>query len=211
MQLFVRRARAQRADLPLDMSSEAGRASLAFVADLCHRLDGLPLAIELAAAQIPFCSPQAINTMLTQAGLPLLAGGPRDHPARLQTMEASIAWSYGSLDATAQRAFRALSVFAGGFSLEAAEAVVGDDVLLQLGSLRDKSLVVPRASSDGAPRFGLLETISEYALARLRERGEEDEVRALHARYFMEVAERRVAALRRRLDAERSTNVNDAG
>ncbi len=210
MQLFVRRAHAQRADLPLDTSSDAGRGNLAIVADLCRRLDGLPLAIELAAAQIPFCSPQAISTTLSQAGLPLLAGGPRDHPARLQTMAASIAWSYGALDGTEQRAFRALSVFAGGFGLAAAAAVLAPEeanaglridhrdphactdhaVLATIRSLTRKHLLVPDhdAPAHVGPRFRMLEPLRLFALDQLQAAGEETGVRSRHARYFTELA-----------------------
>lgn len=210
MQLFVRRARAQRADLALDTNSEAGRGNLTFVADLCRRLDGLPLAIELAAAQMSFCSPQAISTTLTQAGLPLLAGGPRDHPARLQTMDASIAWSYDALDAAEQRAFRALAVFAGGFGLAAAAAVLAPgeantapcidpqhphacadtSVLATVRSLTHKHLLMPddEAPAHVGPRFRMLEPLRLFALAQLQATGEEPVARLRHARYFTELA-----------------------
>lgn len=210
MQLFVRRALSQRADLPLDTISDAGRANLAFVADLCQRLDGLPLAIELAAAQIPVYSPQAISIMLTQAGLPLLSGGQRDQPPRLQTMAASIAWSYSSLEVTEQRAFRALSVFAGGFGLAAAAAVLapGDSgngasidsrhphacadvsVLALVRSLCRKHLLMPDddAPAHVGPRFRMLEPLRLYALEQLRSAGEEPLTRLRHARYFTELA-----------------------
>lgn len=210
MQLFVRRARSQRADLLLDTNSAAGRANLAFVADLCQRLDGLPLAIELAAAQIPVYSLQAISTMLTQAGLPLLSGGPRDQPARLQTMEASIAWSYGALDIAEERAFRAFSVFAGGFGLAAAAAVLASDesnvvppidphqphacsdseVLAVVRSLTRKHLLMPDddAPAHVGPRFRMLEPLRLFALEQLQAAGEEPLARLRHARYFTELA-----------------------
>ena len=210
MQLFVRRARSHRPDLPLDATSEAGRSNLMAVADLCQRLDGLPLAIELAAAQITFGTPQAISTMLTEAGLPLLAGGPRDNPARLQTMEASIAWSYGLLDSSEQRAFRAFSVFAGGFSLAAAAAVMARDetdsapridphsphacanpnVLTVIRSLIRKNLLVLNhdAPPHAGPRFRMLEPLRLFALEQVRVVGEEPLTRTLHARYFTELA-----------------------
>jgi predicted ATPase/DNA-binding XRE family transcriptional regulator len=210
MQLFVRRARSQRADLPLDTSSDAGRVNLGFVADLCQRLDGLPLAIELAAAQIPVCTPQAISTMLTQAGLPLLSGGARDHPARLQTMEASIAWSYGSLDATEQRAFRTLAVFSSGFGLAAAAAVLAQGespvvpridhqhphacadaaVLEMVRILTRKHLLMPDedAPAHVGPRFRMLEPLRLFALEQLQAAGEEPLARLSHARYFTELA-----------------------
>ena len=121
--LFIQRALAAPPVLQVDPATPAGRANLAVIAETCHRLDGLPLAIELAAAQAQVLSPAAILALMKQAGLPLLVGGARDQPARLQTMEAAIAWSYNLLSAEEQRRFRALSVFAGGFSLPAAAAV----------------------------------------------------------------------------------------
>lgn len=210
MQLFVRRARSQLADLPLDTSSEAGRANLAFVADLCQRLDGLPLAIELAAAQVPVYSPQAISIMLTQAGLPLLSGGPLDQPARLQTMEASIAWSYGALDEVEQHAFRALSVFAGGFGLAAAAVMLAPgessllpqidhrhphacsdaSVLTIVRSLARKHLLMPDddAPAHVGPRFRMLEPLRLFALAQLQTTGDAPLAQSRHARYFAELA-----------------------
>ncbi|MCA9878097.1 MAG: hypothetical protein KC442_09950, partial [Thermomicrobiales bacterium] len=210
VELFVRRALAHGADLPLQISSEAGRTNLAAIAEVCQRLDGLPLAIELAAAQIPLFSPQAICTMLDQAGLPLLTGGPRDQPARLQTMEASIAWSYGELADAEQHAFRALAVFAGGFSLAAAAAVLASGepdaamridprhlyacsdpaVLGVISSLTRKHLLAPDndVPAPAAPRFRLLEPLRLFALSRLRAAGEEPPTRLRHARYFTELA-----------------------
>ncbi|MFT4038591.1 MAG: helix-turn-helix domain-containing protein [Thermomicrobiales bacterium] len=210
MQLFVRRALAQRPDLAISAGSPAGRANLAAIADICQRLDGLPLAIELAAAQIPLFSPPAIGAMLDQAGLPLLAGGPRDHPARLQTMDASIAWSYGRLNAPEQRAFRTLSVFAGGCSLDAAAALLAPDdnggspgmtplapaagidpaALALLGSLTRIHLLMPddEAPAHAGPRFRMLEPIRLFALGRLQAAGEEPRARLRHARYFTELA-----------------------
>ena len=210
MQLFVRRAQSQRADLPLDISSNEGRQNLKAVAELCQRLDGLPLAIELAAAQIPFCSPQAISAALSEAGLPLLAGGPRDHPARLQTMEASIAWSYRSLDDAEQRAFRAIAVFAGGFGLAAAAAVLAPgesssvpridhrhphacadaSILAIVRGLARKHLLMPDddAPAHVGPRFRMLEPLRLFALAQLQVAGEESLTRSRHARYFTELA-----------------------
>lgn len=209
VELFVRRARAHRADLPLDAESDVGRANLACVAKVCQRLDGLPLAIELAAAQVPLFSPQAICTMLDDAGLPLLTGGPRDQPDRLQTMEASIAWSYGGLGDAEQRGFRAFAVFAGGFSLAAAAAVLasgeGDVTLIDpqrpyacsdpaalkiIDILVRKHLLAPddEAPLAASPRFRMLEPIRLFALGRLRAAGEEPPTRLRHARYFTELA-----------------------
>ena len=160
------------------------------VTAICERLDRLPLAIELAAARARILPLPAILDRLEQR-LSFLTGGAHDLPSRQQTLEAAIDWSYQLLEDGERRTLERLAVFAGGFSLEAAEAIVGtNDALLHLASLRDKSLVVPRMSNDGAPRFGMLETIAEYALGRLRERGEEDEVRGLHAEYFLDLVER---------------------
>ncbi len=160
------------------------------VTAICERLDRLPLAIELAAARARLLPLPTILQRLEQR-FAFLTDGAHDLPSRQQTLEATIDWSYDLLDAGEREVLERLSVFAGGFSLEAAEAVLGTDAaLLQLGSLRDKSLVVPRTSSDGAPRFGMLEMIAEYALARLREHGDEHEVRRLHAEYYLGLAER---------------------
>lgn len=124
VELFTQRALAQRPNLMIEPTMEEGRANLATIAEICHRLDGLPLAIELAAAQIQFLSPAALLALLKKAGLPLLVGGDRDQPARLQTMDAAISWSYDLLSSDEQILFRALSVFAGGFTLAAAAAVL---------------------------------------------------------------------------------------
>jgi predicted ATPase/class 3 adenylate cyclase len=185
------------------------------VSAICERLDRLPLAIELAAARTRLLPLQAILERLEDR-LAFLRDGAHDLPSRQQTLEAAIDWSYQLLDADERRALERLSVFAGGFSLDAAEAVIGaGTALVQIGSLRDKSLVVPRMSSDGAPRFGMLETIAEYAGARLRERGEEEEVRSIHARYFLQLAEQAELAGRRESDwlgrlAEEQRNLNAA-
>jgi predicted ATPase/DNA-binding XRE family transcriptional regulator len=209
--LFVQRARAVRPDLPIDPVTGAGGTNLAAIAEICHRLDGLPLAIELAAAQVQVLSPTAILALLTNAGLPLLAAGGRDQPARLQTMDAAIAWSYTLLPAAEQMLFRALSVFAGSFTLPAAAAVSGstglegtepfdpgrplgnlDPALIgAISALARKNLLFEDTSVPGdlGPRFRMLEPIRLFALDRLREAGEEPATRLRHANFFAGLAE----------------------
>ena len=203
--LFVQQARACGCEFPLHADSQNGLAALAAIAEICHRLDGLPLAIELAAAQSQTLSPAAILAMMNGAGLPLLTMGGRDQPPRLQTMEAAIAWSYALLPPPEQAVFRALSVFAGGFTLPAAAAVAGAadagaaDPLTWHGSalagmiaaLAGKHLLVEDVapSGDAAPRFRMLEPIRLFGIDRLREAGEEYATRMRHAAYFAALAE----------------------
>jgi predicted ATPase/DNA-binding XRE family transcriptional regulator len=125
IELYLQHARAAQSELSVDPATAAGRANLAVIAETCFRLDGLPLAIELAAAQTQVLSPGTILSLLRNAGLPLLAAGGRDQPSRLQTMDAAIAWSYNLLSDEEQALFRALSVFASGFTLPAAVAISG--------------------------------------------------------------------------------------
>jgi predicted ATPase len=172
--LFAERARAVRPDF----------AANGAVAEICRRLDGLPLAIELAAALVKLLPPDALLARLEQR-LALLTGGARDLPERQKTLRATIEWSYELLDAREQELLARLSVFAGGWSLEAAEAVCDAD-LETLASLVDKSLV---REFDG--RFSMLETIREYGLERLAELGPDDEARPRHAAYFLDAAEER--------------------
>ena len=164
------------------------------VAEICHRLDGLPLAIELAAARIKLLAPQAMLSRLERR-LPLLTGGARDLPERQQTLRHAIDWSYNLLDDQAKSLFRRLAVFAGGWTLEAAEQVcnldgdLGAEVLNELEELSDNSLVKQAEAVDGEMRFGMLETIREYALERLNDSGEGDRVRQAHAQFFLELVE----------------------
>jgi predicted ATPase/DNA-binding CsgD family transcriptional regulator len=185
--LFIQRARAARPDFQLtDASAPA-------VAELCARLDGLPLAIELAAARVKLLSPQALLARLGRR-LSLLTGGARDLPARQQTLRGTIDWSYELLDPGERVLFARLAVFAGGCSLDAAEAVcnaAGDlpwDVFDGLALLVDKSLLRQSEGPEGEPRFGMLETIREYAVERLEASGEADALRRAHATYLLALA-----------------------
>ena len=193
IQLFVERARAARADFHLTDDNAAA------VAEICRRLDGLPLAIELATARINLFSPEALRDRLGSR-LKALGSGPRDLPARQQTLRATIEWSYQLLDPAEQRLFEVLSVFAGA-GFEAVEAVVsglqdddvaGLDVADGLSSLLDKSLLrAVEAAARGAsgPRVVMLETIKEYAAERLAQRPEfADAVRERHAAHFADRA-----------------------
>ncbi len=184
--LFLERARGVKPDF--EITDENAQA----VAEICWRLDGLPLAIELAAARIRILSPQAMVERLSRR-LDLGSGGSRDLPARQQTLRGAIAWSYDILDDDDRRFFGALSVFSGGADLAAVEAVLGSyapDVLDALGALVDKSLARQEELPDGTPRFAMLETIREYAEERLAERAEEREaLRRTHAEHFARRAE----------------------
>ncbi len=169
------------------------------VAEISARLDGLPLAIELAAARINVLTPQA---MLTRLGhrLNLLSGGGRDRPERQQTLRGAIDWSYDLLDEGERALFRRLSVFSGGARLDAIESVCsgedpGIDLLEGLTSLINKSLVRQVADPDGEPRFVMLGTIREYALERLEESGRAEELRRSHARHFTDLAVQAAPAL----------------
>ena len=182
--LFIERAQAVKADFVLTKENAPA------IAEICVRLDGLPLAIELAAARVKLLSPQALLARLERR-FDLLVGGPRDMPSRQQTLRATIDWSYGLLGPTEQTLVARISVFAGGFTLEAAEAVCGADGLLAgLSSLIDNNLLRQDEQPGGEPRFTLLETIRAYALERLDELGEREEATRRHADYFCMLAER---------------------
>jgi steroid delta-isomerase-like uncharacterized protein len=181
VQLFTARARAVRPTFQIAPTNAAA------VARLCRHLDGLPLAIELAAAHSAVLSPAALLERMPDR-LRLLAGGARDLPARQQTMRAAIAWSYDRLADADQRVFRRLAVFAGGWTLPAAAAVLERDdeaTLVLLERLVSQSLV---QTADSA-RFTMLETIRAFALDALQAAAEEDAIRARHAWYFLLRAE----------------------
>jgi predicted ATPase/DNA-binding CsgD family transcriptional regulator len=201
VRLLIDRAQAVKSDFAVTNDNAPA------VAEICYRLDGLPLAIELAAARLKLFSPQALLGRLEHR-LPLLTGGPRDLPARQQTLRATIDWSYNLLEPEEQVLFRRLGVFVGGCILEAAETICvggrrgesGDSSALQtltqlptsvldgLSALLDKSLL--RAEyADGEARFIMLETIREYALEQLAARGEAETLQRCHAAFFLALAE----------------------
>ncbi|HZB22495.1 MAG TPA: BTAD domain-containing putative transcriptional regulator [Gaiellaceae bacterium] len=180
--LFLDRAQAVRPDLDRDEARPAAH-------EICRRLDGLPLAIELAAGQVTSFEPATLVTRLDDR-LALLVEGARDQPERQQTLRNTLLWSHDLLSAAEQRLFARLAVFSGGWSVEAAHAVCnGDlDVVAGLTSLEEKSLVEVAAATD-EPRLTMLETIREFAAERLHISGDADDRRAEHARYFLATAE----------------------
>jgi len=186
--LFLQRATAVKPDF------EGAEETLRTVAEICARLDGLPLAIELAAARVKLLSPSAILTRL-ESRLQLLTGGARDLPARHQTLRAAMDWSYQLLNTEEQRLFRRLSVFAGGCTLEAVEAVcnarddLGLDAFDGVASLLDKSLLLRIEQADDEPRFVMLGTIRDYGREQLAASKEEDSTRKAHAAYCLVLAE----------------------
>jgi len=190
--LFQERARRVKPDFEITDDNAPA------VAEICWRLDGLPLAIELAAARIRILSPQAMVERLGRR-LDLGSGGSRDLPARQQTLRGAIAWSYDILGEDERRFFSAFAVFAGGADLEAAEAILGGyagDVVDTLSALVDKSLLRQEDLLDGTPRIRMLETIREFAAERLAERA--DEQRALqgaHAEHFAARSEEAAARI----------------
>jgi predicted ATPase/class 3 adenylate cyclase len=185
--LFVARARAARPGLRLVDSD------VEHVVQICRALDGMPLAIELAAARLRHLTPADLAARLGRA-LPVLSGGPRDAPARQRTLRATIEWSYGLLGEQEQRLFRRLSVFRGSFSLERAEVVCADDdlpaddVWQLLGSLVDRS-VVASDDSESKPSYRMLATLREFAGEQLAESDERAELLLRHARHFAAVGE----------------------
>jgi predicted ATPase/transcriptional regulator with XRE-family HTH domain len=187
VQLFVERARAERWDFTLtEENAEA-------IAEICGRLDGIPLALELAAARIRLFSPPELLDRLDRR-LPLLTAGPRDAPERQQTLRRAIGWSYDLLTAEEKRLFRRLAVFEGSFDLASVgpvAAIKGDagvDPMDGVDSLVAKSLV-RRIETTGRSSFILLETIREFAQERLEENGEAETIRETHAEYFLQLAE----------------------
>jgi predicted ATPase/transcriptional regulator with XRE-family HTH domain len=180
--LFVERATASHPAFAL--TAEAASA----VAAICRRLDGLPLAIELAAARISVLSPAALLARLERR-LPLLTGGARDAPARQRTLRDTIAWSYDLLTAPEQALFRRLAVFVGGFTLEGAEAVGSHDgspgAFAGVERLCEQSLLRQEDGPGGEPRFAMLETVREFGLEQLAASSEEAATRGAHAGYFL--------------------------
>jgi predicted ATPase/DNA-binding SARP family transcriptional activator len=178
------------------------------VGEMCIRLDGIPLAIELAAARSRAFDPSTLLEQL-DSRLPVLVGGPRDAPERQRSLRAAIDWSYDLLDSEERRVFERLSVFSGGWTADAAAAVCDADES-NAESLVEKNLVI--RALDGEPRFSMLETIREYGLDRLRRSGALEDVRRRHAEFFVALAERADPELRgpaqlewlARLDAEQS-------
>ena len=213
VRLFIERAQAVKPDF------EVTNQNAPAVAEICVRLDGLPLAIELAAARVRLFPPQAMLSKL-QSRLKLLTGGARDLPARQQTLRAAIEWSYDLLSEGEKQFFRRMAVFQGGRTLEAMEVVCGGakddrqqttddasanlssvaplqmDVLAGVESLVSNSLLQQRVSGDGEPRFWILETIHEYAREKLEENGEGPELRYRHAAYFTAMGEEAEAEMK---------------
>ncbi len=214
IRLFIERAR--NAKPSFDLTEE----NAGDVAEICTRLDGLPLAIELAAARIKILSPRAILAKLENS-LKLLAGGASDLDARHQTMRGAIEWSYDLLNEAEKTLFRRLAVFAGGFTFEAAESVVGEnavesekaisddkavenkdkqlttdhrppttDILDLITSLIEQNLLVSKEQANGDARFYLLEVIKEFALEMLEQSSEREQMRRRHAEYFLALGER---------------------
>jgi serine/threonine protein kinase/tetratricopeptide (TPR) repeat protein len=204
--LFLQRAQGLRGSVP-------DKSQLQIVSEICARLDGLPLAIELAAARTKMLS---LRTLLERLRDPLgvLVGGPRDMPQRQHTLRATLDWSYNLLDAQHQRLFRRMAVFVGGATIEAIEAVCDtrQDLQIDLWAatelLVDSSLIRRVSAEDAEPRFAMLDTIREYGLDRLAEAKEETYTRKAHAAYFLVLAEEEAPTMRRertgkhRFDAE---------
>ena len=199
VQLFEERARAARPGL--ELSAEANRA----IAEICVRLDGLPLAIELAAARVRMLTPQEILSRLDRR-LPTLTGGSRDLPTRQRTLQNTIAWSYDLLEPDEQQFFVSLAVFVGGFSTDAAEMVIGEfsdaDPFDCLESLLEKSLIQRQSVADST-RFYLLQTVREFALDKFEKVANSGDIRRSHAQHYLNLAETCDADLRtdRQVDA----------
>jgi predicted ATPase len=183
IQLFLQRATAVKP--AFELTSENGD----HIAQIVERLDGLPLAIELAAARSKILTPQAILSRLNKS-LGLLTGGARDHAAHQQTLRSTIAWSYDLLQAAEQQLFARMAVFVGGSTLESIEAVCHSsgalelDILDGVSSLVEKSLLRQSEGDDGEPRFAMLATIAEFALEQLETTNELETLRNAHASYF---------------------------
>jgi predicted ATPase len=186
--LFIERAQATRPDF------QVTHANVPAVAAICAHLDGLPLAIELAAARVKHFSPQTLLSRLEQ-GLSVLSGGARDLPVRQQTLRGAIAWSYDLLSPEEQQLFRHLAVFVDGWNLEAAEALckarggLSADMLEGMASLVDKSLLRQEEQAAGETRFWMLQTLREFGLEQLAQSEELEATRQAHAEYYLHLAE----------------------
>ncbi len=194
LELFGQRAQAARPGFRLT------EANIASVAEICVQLDGLPLALELAAARCKLFSPQELLTQLKRTNrFNFLVGGPLDAPERHKKLRNALDWSYDLLSEEEKRLFVRLGLFVGGCTLETIAAVLADDsatILELLGSLVDKSLVRRLENTTGQSRFVMLETLREYALEKLAERGESAEIAQQHAQYFTKLAEEAEGGLR---------------
>jgi predicted ATPase/class 3 adenylate cyclase/Tfp pilus assembly protein PilF len=213
VRLFMERAQAVKPDF--EINGDNARS----VAEICVRLDGLPLAIELAAARIKLFPPHTLLSRLSNR-LNVLTGGARDLPARQQTLRGAIEWSYDLLTEGEKQFFHRMAVFSGGRTLEALEAVcnspgLGKDQRLQVdvfegtASLLNNSLIQQREGLDGEPRYWMLETIQEFAREKLEESGEESDFQRLHALYFMGLAEQAEPEITGRRQAEWLNTLED--
>lgn len=186
LMLFAARARNAKPAFSLTPDNIADAVAI------CSRLEGLPLAIELAAARVKLLSPGALLSRLENR-LDLLTGGSRDLPERQRTMRGAVAWSYDLLTEEEKAGFRELSVFSGGFRIEAADRICseqkGTSLLDIIGSLIDKSLIVQKDLSDGESRFRMLDVVREFALEMLNAEGEGQSIQRRHADFFAELAE----------------------
>ena len=193
--LFIERAQAVKADF------QVTNATAPAVAGICARLDGLPLAIELAAARAKYYTPQMLLARLEQ-GLSVLSGGARDLPARQQTLRAAISWSYDLLSPREQLLFRHLAVFVDGWNLDAAEALcmargrLTEDMLEGMASLVDKSLLRQEGQDEGEPRWWMLQTLREFGLEVLANAGETEATQQAHAEYYLRLSEEAAPRLR---------------
>ena len=193
--LFLQRAQAVKADVKLTLRNAAA------IAELCIALDGLPLAIELAAAHMKWLTPQALLARLDRRRLALLTAGARDLPERQQTLWNAITWSYDLLSTEEQQLFRRLSVFEGGFNYEAVEAVsrtLGDGTMpvwQVVSSLIDKSLLQVIEQPGEKTGLRMLETLREYGLKCLADHGEEEVTRRAHAAYYLQLSGEAVLSL----------------
>jgi len=187
VRLFIERAKSAKVDF--EVTDDSAPA----VAEICVRLDGLPLAIELAAARIKMLPPKAMLQRLSSR-LKLLTGGARDLPERQRTLRATIEWSYALLGEGEQLLFGRLAVFSGGRTLEAIEAICdaeGDlpvETFDGVSSLLDKSLIRQEEGPNAEPRFVMLETVHEFAREKLGESADAEEIKRVHAEYFLILA-----------------------